>query len=36
MTVVLPQHADEHSPKDPILLAVDRRSAKVRVFGFPQ
>jgi hypothetical protein len=30
------QHPDEHGSNRPILLAVDRSSAKARVFGLPQ
>jgi hypothetical protein len=33
--LVLPQHPDQHRPKDPVLLAVDQQ-LDVRVFGFPQ
>src|SRR4029450_6410115 len=34
--VRLPQHADQHRPACPVLLAVDQESAKVRSSGSPE
>ena len=31
LATVLPQHADEHSPECPVLLAVDQELGEVRV-----
>ena len=36
LAVALPQHPDEHRPKRPILLAVDKQFGEGTCLGFPQ